>query len=598
MASTAAPGSAGAAPAGEQEHPEGVAICGPSLSKGAFYPEDGCCPVCFNDLTDTNALQFACGHVQCAACTLQLFAQSELDSCPQCSATCSRERAKAMFLAADQAAEGMVHSLFDGQSAAAVVSALPDLTGAAAKYLSNDGGPALERADSNDHPVATAVGGATAAVMPDLLDAPPDVNFSGDTGLADALSMLDSPDAATRMNAVFHVRKALSVEESPPLQEVVESGRLPLLVSMAQGSGPVRLQFEALWAITNVASGSSEFTNAAVEAGAIEAAVAAAGSSEFNEVREQAMWCIGNIAGDCARLRDACLSQGAAEAMARGMSSESASIAMTRNGVWAASNLVRGKPKPSLSSIAPLLPCLARCLLSDDAEVLADASWGFSYISDGPNDGIEAVIECGVVHRMVGLLESGLPSLTVPVIRTLGNISSGDESQTQEVIDAGGLDAMVPLLDSPKRAIVKETCWTVSNIAAGSPSQVDSVISSGFMQAVISKIEEGSFDGDSTREAMWVVSNATAGGSPSAAQSMVGMGAAMALCRGLEMSDPRIQQVALEGLSNLAQSDALTPEDLAETGAIDAVAELQSSPNSSVAAAASAFCEQFATSDD
>lgn len=367
---------------------------------------------------------------------------------------------------------------------------------------------------------------------------------------------------------------------------------------MARDTGSVRQQFEALWAITNVASGSSEFTIAAVEAGAIEVAVAAAGGSQFNEVREQAMWCIGNIAGDSPRLRDACLNQGAAEAMARGMSSASASLTLMRNAVWAASNLVRGKPKPSLSSVAPLLPCLARCLLSDDTEVLSDASWGFSYISDGPSDGIEAVIACGVVDRMVELIGAGLPSLIVPVIRTLGNIASGDEGHTQTVIDAGGLEAMVPLLASPKRAIVKETCWTVSNITAGSPSQVDSVISSGFMQAVIACITDGSLDNESTREAMWVISNATSGGSASAAQSMAGMSALSALCVGLGFGDPRIQQVALEGVTNLTDAGAISTDDLDDSGAMDAIAEIQCSSNSALADMAAAFCERHGTGED
>ena len=60
--------------------------------------------------------------------------------------------------------------------------------------------------------------------------------------------------------------------------------------------------------------------------------------------------------------------------------------------MWTISNFFRGRPKPLLASLTPALPALTRQLRSStDEEVLTDALWSMSYISDGPNEYIQEV---------------------------------------------------------------------------------------------------------------------------------------------------------------------------------------------------------------
>ena len=172
-----------------------------------------------------------------------------------------------------------------------------------------------------------------------------------------------------------------------------------------------------------------------------------------------------------------------------------------------------------------------------------------SYLSDGPNEKIAAVIESGVTMRLVELLMHPSPAVQTPALKTIGNLVSGDDLQTQIVINCSVLPNLLSLLSSVKIGIKKEACWTIGNITAGNKDQIQAVIEANIIPPLVHLLSHAEFD--IKKEAAWAISNATSGGTPEQIEYLVQRGCIPPLCDLLTVQDNKIVTVALEGLENI-----------------------------------------------
>jgi hypothetical protein len=210
------------------------------------------------------------------------------------------------------------------------------------------------------------------------------------------------------------MRKLLSFVNNPPIQNVIDANLLPILLGLSSRKDIPRLQFEVLWCLTNIASGQSEHVQALIDKGAIPIFISLLGSEHGNIV-EQSIWALGNIAGEDSYYKSMILKEGAIKPLGQILSNSEPNSMLARNCAWCITNLLRGKPLPIIDEMYFLVPILINIMQTNTLkEVLSDACWGISYISDAGEKAIVRILESNALEPMTKMLQSEVNVIILP----------------------------------------------------------------------------------------------------------------------------------------------------------------------------------------
>ena len=399
-----------------------------------------------------------------------------------------------------------------------------------------------------------------------------------------------SNDINTNIECCTRIRKLLFVENSPPIDEVVKAGAIPHLVSLlddkklatktsvstsdnannndlANSKLMHQLQYEALWALSNIAS-SSQHTSILVEKSpGLISRLAQFLLSPDNKVAEQSAWALSNIAGLAPQYLDnilsanglknliqfekRCLDQLAEMMRQINIKSGNKNIFDWNNEVllnddrvksmlrilstiaWTLSNFVREKPL-NVNFWKDIVLGFQQLLLLSDDKIAADCCWGLYRITKHGNNenkeneenkdnvGVELLHSYGVLGVVINrCLSNKNMAVFKPAIYTIINVTNCNDKQTNYLIESGLLYHLCQLLnccsnnnnnnnsnnkDDNNVYYIRMACLAISNIAAGTLQQINAIMNcNNLIDIIIGFISCDQID--IKFEAMHVVSN-------------------------------------------------------------------------------------------
>ncbi|CAD8089844.1 unnamed protein product [Paramecium primaurelia] len=362
---------------------------------------------------------------------------------------------------------------------------------------------------------------------------------------------INSDDINISYYGLNRCRKLLSNQTLPTeqlIEQILQTNIHIKIFDIAKNHSISLLRYEALWIICNFGCGTKKQIQNILDNDGINILFLAL-ESEFDEIIELGVWALANISGDNVQFRDMLLQKGIIEPLiklANRYKTETSEIFKTI--MWAISNLARGKPTTKIYQ-KELIYILSDIINSiEDEELLIDACWGLSYLSEQESQ-INTLISYGVVDKLTLLLQSEKHLILIPALRIIGNILTGNETQTDHVLNTGVLSRFEILLQHKNKAIRREVCWSISNIAAGNAAQVKQIIrNESILKSLFKLLEQDTLE--IKKEIAFFLSNSAIYADLDDLDYLVMSHQFIyKLSNLLELSDKTVIQVSLEGIS-------------------------------------------------
>ncbi|CAD8172940.1 unnamed protein product [Paramecium octaurelia] len=373
--------------------------------------------------------------------------------------------------------------------------------------------------------------------------------------------LFQSDDIVKQHYGLVAIRKLISTNQNPIdiTQSIIENNLVPILIQILDQNSNQLFIFEAIWILTNIASGTNQQTQVVVKYGGIPTILKHLNSIHLSII-EQVCWALGNIAADDGEYRSQIIGQGGLQRFIE--ISQQLQLRNNKSLIklcsWTISNLCRGNPNRLIEKYKKQLIKYFSSIIDqfDDNETLTDTCWALQYISNS-NQGLDPqqeIINTGMVPKLISLLTTNqINPIIFPCVRIIGNILTGSETQTDYVLNLNILDVFADLMKSTKlKSLTREICWCISNITAGSVQQIKKVLDNNNIMNLMFTVFQSAIPEIQT-EIAWVFANATNKIKPQDTMRLVEMGTLeiFATTLKLQRTQPKQKQDILKSLDTI-----------------------------------------------
>ncbi|KAL9650993.1 hypothetical protein ABK040_015096 [Willaertia magna] len=327
------------------------------------------------------------------------------------------------------------------------------------------------------------------------------------------------------LNITIHFKKLLSVENNPPINEIINSGAINHFIKFLDinnflqfvNISPIpnttinyyklkptvnlnqiyKLQYETIWVLTELAFRNCDvIVNVGIIPHLIELI-----KSDCNDLCHQSIWSLGNIIGYSTTIRDFALSQGVMKVLINDTWQliKNRTTTMSNNFAWLLGNCLRGKPSPDWHLVKDCYPLLCEIIYNNNynnnENVLTDCCYAFYFMSEIP-DGMTEITQNGqLLKRLIELCLHCKSEIIIPALRTLSNIIATVENKEiqRRLLDGNILTALDYCLSQDKKSIKEEAAWTISNFLAtiiiDNHSLVNQMLNTGIFTKVMEQLQ-------------------------------------------------------------------------------------------------------------
>ncbi|CAG9332791.1 unnamed protein product [Blepharisma stoltei] len=407
----------------------------------------------------------------------------------------------------------------------------------------------MERRAKKDDLPASKISKVFRLTFPDLIRNLNDIHYSLETFKN---ILIGEYSSELKLEALRITRHFLTRGEAilDKAQIYAELGYIQSYIDLLNPHNPKEVQYEASWALCNLASCSHEIVEILISKGIIPACLGVI-NSESLDIIENAVWCLGNIAGDHKEYRVLMIKSYVFEFLVNLLKDMHEHPSPALNALlYALKNISRSIIHANIELVKKLLTLIKPLFQAASTREIEDLLTILYCITNGKEKWLQAIIDNGYGPIIIDSCDLPNQAASLLAYKALGNLLGGNVSQAEYVINLGAIEKIHKAVRSLDYHIRKEGFWALSNITAGSASQVKRIINSDLIDIAIRGLTEN--DEGIKYECGYVIANCFFRGEIEDIFELVNKGILLAFGQSIEInSDVKLIKLLLESAFQL-----------------------------------------------